>query len=131
VRVLGTVVHGAMVAGLHPRQPLPLGCALTRPLIRDDAARDVQQAYAERAEERLGRLLVPPALYEAIAHVRVLIDGPPQGGALFMNGDAHLVPVPCVARSGAPPTALSRILLAACATPVLDGFVRDESSAEE
>jgi hypothetical protein len=51
-------------------------------------------------------VLVPPTLHEALAHLAVLIHGPPPIVTFAMNGEEDLIERPLVTRLGAPATEL-------------------------
>ena len=59
------------------RKHFGLRRAVAPQFVSDDHKRHILQALLEFAEELLGGLLVPPALYQDLQHVPVLIHGPP------------------------------------------------------
>jgi hypothetical protein len=131
VGMLRTVVEVPMLAVLDPRQYLPLGRAIALELIRDDHPRDILTAFEELAEELLGRLLVPPSLHQDIEYHAILIHGPPQIVALFVDGDEHLIQMPFITRARTAPPQGIRIRLAKLATPLADRFVRHDDPPDK
>jgi hypothetical protein len=94
MRVLRTVVEGAVLAMLYPGQHLALRRAVALELIRDQHPGDILTAFEERAEERLGGVLVAPPLHEDVEHHAVLIHRPPQIVPLLVDGDEYLIKLP-------------------------------------
>jgi hypothetical protein len=68
-------------------------------LIRDDHPRRIGQPLQELAEESLRRRLVPPALHQDIEDMTILIHGPPQVMALFIDGQEDFIEMLRVAGS--------------------------------
>ena len=101
MRVLGTVVEGAMRAVRDSRENLALRGALAFEVIRDESPGDVLASCEERAEALLRRLCIPPALSQDIEDVTVLIHRPPERVALPMNREQHLIPRPLGSWPGA------------------------------
>jgi hypothetical protein len=98
-------------------------------LISDHRPRDVSQAREPFAEEFLGGLLVPPALYWALKHMAVLIHRTPEKVAFAIDGQRHLIqrPCPCGAR-----TAVTELLggyVPACSAPRPSRFLRQADVA--
>src|SRR2546428_2019155 len=79
------IIERATLAVFHPRQPLPLGRAVARELIRDDHPWPVRQSPAYRAAKLRRRLFIVPALHQDIAYGIVLVDSPPQGMTLAVD----------------------------------------------
>jgi hypothetical protein len=123
VGVLGAVVEIAMLAVLYPRQHLLLCGAVAFELVGDDDPRYVSQAFEQLAEELLGRLLVPAALYQDIKPMALLIHGTPQIVPFTIDRQKHLVQVPLVARPGTPPAQSIGLGLPKLAAPLPNGFV--------
>jgi len=69
------------------------------------------------------------ALHEHVAHVLVLLDGPPQGMPFTIDGEEDLVQRPCVARLRTPPSQPMSVVLPTLATPLADGFVGHHDAA--
>ena len=76
-----------MLAVLDTRQNVALRRAIALELIRDDHPGDILTAFEELAEEFLGRLFVPPSLHQDVEYHTVLIHGPPQIVALFVDAE--------------------------------------------
>jgi hypothetical protein len=81
--------------------------------------------------EFLGRMLVPPTLYQNIQDVPILIHRPPQIIPFTVDGEKDLVQVPLVTWLGSSMTELIGICLAKLAAPLPDGFVRHDHPADE
>jgi hypothetical protein len=77
VGVLGAVIEIPMLAVFRPREHLPPGSPIAFQLVGNEHRRAILAPFEELAEERLGRLLVPPPLHENIQHMAVLIHGTP------------------------------------------------------
>jgi len=77
MRILCVIVQIPMLPTFHTGQHLALGGAVALELIRDDDPRDIGQALEELAGELLRSLLAPPALYQEVEHVAVLIHRSP------------------------------------------------------
>jgi hypothetical protein len=98
-------------------------CAVALELIRDDHPGDILTAFEELAEEFLGRVLIPPPLYENIQHMTVLIHGAPQIVVLLIDREEHLIQVPLITGTRTPASQLIRKLLPEFPTPLADRFV--------
>ena len=77
MRVLGAIIEIPMLAMFHPGENLALSRTVASEFVGDDHPRHVGQTLEQLAEELLGGLFVPPALYQDLQHVPVLIHGPP------------------------------------------------------
>jgi hypothetical protein len=95
---------------LHTGQALAQGRPVAAQLLRDDPPGHVRHAREQLPEERLRRLLIPPARPQDLEPVAVLIDGAPQAMALTVNRQQDRIQVPRVPRSGALPPALIGVL---------------------
>ncbi len=102
VRVLGTVVEVSMLTVLDTRQNVALCRAVAPELIRDNHPGDILTAFEELAEEFLGRMLIPPPLYENVQHMAVLIHRTPQIVVLLIDRDQYLIQVPLITGSRTP-----------------------------
>jgi hypothetical protein len=80
------------------------------------------QAFEQLGEKLLRRLRIAAALHEDVEHILVLVDSPPPGMPLILNGEKHLIQVPRVARSRAPVTPPIGVVLPTLPTPWTDGF---------
>jgi hypothetical protein len=98
VGILGAIVQIAVLPMFHTGQDLPLGRAITRPLIREHDTRHIHQALEQLADERLGSLCVPTTLDQNVEDVAVLIHGPPEIMALPIDGGKDFVHLPAKAR---------------------------------
>jgi hypothetical protein len=126
--VFGAVVEIAMLAMLHARQHLPLGCTIVFEFIRNDHPWHMGQALNQLAEEFLRGVLVPPTLHEGIEDVALLIHRPPEVVAFTMGGEEHFIQMPLVAGLGPPTSELIGIRLAELLARLVDGFVGDDDS---
>ena len=70
---LGPVVEVGALAMLDAGQDVALCRAVAAQLVGHDHPRDALQAAQQLAEEPLGRPGIPPALYEDVEHVAVLV----------------------------------------------------------
>ena len=123
VGVFRTVVQVSVLSVLDAREHVPLRSPIAFELIRDDDSWDVGLPLEELAEELLGRVLVPPALYKNIEDIALLVHRPPQIVAGASDREEHLVQVPLVAGFGASMPESIGIPLTELAAPFADGFV--------
>jgi hypothetical protein len=127
VGILRSVIEIPVLAVLHPRENLPLRCAVAFQLVRDDHARYIRQPLEEFAEEFLRRFLVPTTLDENIQDdVAVLVHGTPEVVPCPIDRQKHLIQMPFIARPWAPVTQLIGIGLPKLPAPLPDRFIRHE-----
>jgi hypothetical protein len=124
VGVFRAVIEIAVLPMLDAGQGLALSRPVAPQLVGNDDSGYVGEALEEFPKELLRSRLVPPALYEDIEHVAILVDRPPQIMALSVNGEEDFIQMPFVPRSGLSATSRMRIGLAKLAAPVPHGFVR-------
>jgi hypothetical protein len=131
VGIFRAVIEVHVLAVLHARQNLLLGCAIALQLVGNDHSRHVPAPFEELAEELLGRMLVPPALHQDIEHSPVLIHGLPEIMALPIDREKDFIEIPLVTRPRASASELIGIGLAEFPTPLPNGFIRDEDPTGE
>ena len=88
--ILDAVVQVAVLPVFDAREDLSRRRAVALQPIGDDDPWHVPAALEELAEERLGRVRVPPALHETIQDVAVLIHRPPQLATFAVHGENAL-----------------------------------------
>ena len=125
-RVPRTGIAIARLPRGHARQNLALSGPVALQFIGNEHPRHVRQSLEQCAEASLRGLLVPAALHQAIQHVPVLIDRPPQIVTFSLDSEKHFVHLPRVTRPRAAATELIRILLSEFATPFPDCFIGHE-----
>ena len=67
--VLHTIIQMPLLPMFHTREEFSLVGSLALEFVGHDHARDRGQALKQRAEELLGRLLIPAALHQDIQYV--------------------------------------------------------------
>jgi len=88
--------------------------------------RDVEELLEQRAEEFLGGGFVPATPDQEVEDGAVLVDGAPQVVRRAVDGHAHLVEVPLVARSRASATERVGVGLTELLAPPPDRLVGDD-----
>ena len=96
----------------HTREEFSLVGSLALEFVGHDHARDGGQALEQRAEELLGRLLIPAALHQDIQDVPLLISCSTQIVMFTLDRQKHFIHLPRVTRPGAAAVQLIRIRLA-------------------
>lgn len=96
VGVFSPVVEVAVLSVFHPRQHLPLRGTIALQVIGDDHAWDMRTAVEEPAEDRLGGDPLAPSWHQDLEHGPVLVDGVPQTVPFAVDGEEHVIQVPCV-----------------------------------
>src|SRR4051794_6784209 len=87
VGVLRPVIEVAGLAMCYSRKNLALSGSIAFAFICDNHSWHVHEPFAQLAEERLCRLLIPATLHQNIPDVPVLIHRPPQIGRLALDGE--------------------------------------------
>jgi hypothetical protein len=93
--------------------------------------RHVPAPFEEPAEELLRSFLIAAARHQDVQDLAVLIHRPPEVVALAMDGEKDLIEMPFVTGLRRPIAELIGILLAECATPFPNRFVRDDDATSE
>ena len=91
VRVLGAIIHIAVLPVFDARQDLSLSSTVALQLIGDDHAGDILAAFEELAEELLGGCLIAAALDQNIQDMAVLINGPPEVVPCPIDGEEDFI----------------------------------------
>jgi hypothetical protein len=92
----------------------------------------VPAPFEEPAEELLRSFLIAAAvLHQDVQDLAVLIHRPPEVMARAMDGEKDLIEMPFVTGLRRPIAELVGILLAECATPFPNRFVRDDDATSE
>lgn len=112
VGVLLTIIHIPLLPMVHTREEFLLGGSGALEFVGHDLARGGGPAFEQRAEELLGRLLIPAALHQDIQYVPLLIYCPPQIVMFALDRQKYFVHLPLVTRTGAAAAQLIRIRLA-------------------
>lgn len=127
--VFRAVVQVAVLPVFDARQDLMLGRRIACQPIGDDDPRHVLASFQELAEERLGRVRVPPTLPQDIEHSPVLIHGPPEIMALPIDREEHFIQVPLVTRLRASASELIGMRLAKFPTSLTGRLIGDDDPA--
>jgi hypothetical protein len=101
VCVLSPVIYISVLPMFHAGQHLSFGGCIALQFIGDHHAWHIRQAFQKLPKERLGCDFIVPALHQDVQHMAVLVDGPPQVVALFIDGQEDCIEMPRVARFGA------------------------------
>jgi len=131
MRVLAAGREGATLAMRHPGQALALRRAVALPLVGHADAGHRREALAELAKTGLGGRRMAPARHEALEHVIVLIHDAPQGMALPVERQTHLVHMPCIPRARPSALELVGVIVPTLPTPRAEGLVRHLDAALE
>jgi hypothetical protein len=131
VGILRAVVEIAVLPMFHTGQHLALSRTVALEPIRNEHTGCVLAPCEQLPEEFLRGLLVAAALHQDIQYMAVVIHGPPEIVPLTTNREKHLIQVPLVTRSGAPPAELIGIGLPKLLAPLPNRFVRDEDATGE
>ncbi len=129
VGILGTIVEIAVLPMLDTGQELPLGRPIARQFVGDNDPRDVPQALEEFPKELLRSHLIPPALYEDVEHMAVLVDRPPQIMASPVDREEDFIHIPFVARPGPSAPQCIRIRLPELLAPIPYRFIGQRDAA--
>jgi len=78
VGVLRTIMQMLLFPMFHTREEFSLGSSLALEFVGHDHTQEVGQALEQRADELLGRWLIPAALHQDIQYVPLLLYCPPQ-----------------------------------------------------
>jgi hypothetical protein len=103
MRILGAVVEIPMLTVRDSGEDLALRSPIAFALLRDEHPWDILASLEELPEELPGGVRVAPPLHQNIQDNPVLIHRPPQLVALFVDGDEHLVQMPCIPKASVAP----------------------------
>jgi hypothetical protein len=131
MRVLAAGSEGATLAMRYPGQALALRRAVALQLVGHADAGHRREALAELAKTVLGGRRMAPARHEALEHVIVLIHDAPQGMALPVERQTHLVHMPCIPRARPSALELVGVIVPTLPTPRAEGLVRHLDAALE
>jgi hypothetical protein len=129
--VLGAMMEIAGLPMFHTREELSCGGSRALQLVRDDAPGSILAPLEERVEASLRRLLVPPALPQAIEDLAIRIDRPPARGPLTPNRQKDRLQMPLITSSGMPAPELIGRCLTELLAPLPNGVVRHHDPAGE
>jgi len=128
-RVLTAVIEIATLTRLDTGPNRAFGRRVALQFIRDDDARHGRESFEKVFEKCLRRLLMAPALPDAIENVVVLTYSPSQVIACTVEGQKHLIEEPFVTRLGPTASELVGIVLSELLTPSATSFMRDDHAA--
>ena len=131
VGVFHAVVQVAVLAVLDAGQELSYRRTIAFELIGHDHAWHIGQPHQELAEESLRGLLIPPALYQDVENIPLLIYGPPEVMAFPVDRQAHFIHMPRVTGLRPPMPERIRIGLAELAAPLPNRLIRQDAPGEE
>jgi hypothetical protein len=94
-----------------------------------DHSGHIGEPLKQFAEECLGGFLVAPTLPQDIAHVAILIHGPPQIVTSALDREKDFIQVPRVPRSGTAAPQLIGMGLPECPAPIPHGFIGQADTA--
>jgi hypothetical protein len=131
MRILAAGSEGATLPMRHPAQALALRRAVALQLVGHADAGHRRGALAELAKTVLDSRRMAPAQHQALEHVIVLIHDPPQGMALPVKRQTHLVHRPCIPRAWPSALELVGVIVPTLPTPRAEGLVRHLDAALE
>src|SRR5882724_5925806 len=131
MRVLSTVVQVPVLAVFHTGQNLANSRSIAAELIGNDHAGHVGQPLQQLPKERLRSLLIPPAVYQDIQDMPVLIPRTPSVIAFPVNRQHHYIQMPLIAGPGTPAPELICVGLADRAGPLPSRLIGHDDAASE
>ena len=130
--VFRALVQIPMLAMLHSRQELALGCPIALQLIRDHHARDIPQAFEQLAEEFLGRRFIATPSHENVQDMAILIDRSLQIMTLTLDCEKDLIQMPLIPGRRPAVAQLIGLRLAKLPAPLADRFIgHDDPTSEQ